>query len=119
MLFSKRDQFFNVRTDDLNEKKEKKKEEESTKGKLVTASEGEYIRCYLLKEDGTKILLSETKLSNDDNKLESKPVQPNSNNQEQSASSANTKEMMMLLNLEAGIPFNVLKKVYQAEENEQ
>lgn len=103
-LFLRRNQFVSV----------------ESKNKFVTATEGGYVRSYLIKEDGTKIMLSETKQTQNDKESSTPNLLLSSKSpdkQAQSASSVNTKETMLLLNLNAGIPINVLKGIYQAEED--
>lgn len=79
---------------------EQKKEDHS--GKLVTSREDGYIRQYLVKTDGTKILISELQ---DDAVLApavnhmSRPA----NSMQSDGVHQNTEEMISLLNFQAGI----------------
>ncbi|WP_110930821.1 hypothetical protein [Paenibacillus bouchesdurhonensis] len=79
---------------------EQKKDDHS--GKLVTSREGGYIRQYLVKADGTRILISElqedaesTPLTNHTSRLE--------NHMHSDGIHQNTEEMISLLNFQAGI----------------
>lgn len=77
---------------------QKSKREES-QGKLVTVREGGYLRQYIVRPDGSKVLLSETKQSEETavesaSRLLSKPYG--------SGVSLNTEEALGLLNLQAG-----------------
>ncbi|WP_145038763.1 hypothetical protein [Paenibacillus sp. Y412MC10] len=77
---------------------QKSKKEES-QGKLVTIREGRYLRQYIVRPDGSKILLSESKQPEETavesaSQLLSKP--------HWGGMSLNTKEALDLLNLQAG-----------------
>lgn len=92
------------------ENKEEKPEEK--KGKLVTTKEGAYVRQYLVGSDGSKILLSETKQSEDDTTATENYQPPTiaapSPNMNESGMSHNAKEALNLVNLQMGatVPSN-------------
>ncbi|MFX3631304.1 MAG: hypothetical protein ACE3L7_18570 [Candidatus Pristimantibacillus sp.] len=83
------------------EKKEEKQEE--NKGKLITAKEGAYVRQYLVRADGSKVLLSETKQGDEDAITDNYQHPAASIQREKNgALSANTEEIISLLNFQAG-----------------
>lgn len=83
--------------------KQESDEKENKKGKLVTTREDGYIRQYLVRPDGSKVLLGETKqtfdevIGNAESSIDQQPVNNLSCN-----SSQNTQDMMALLNFYAG-----------------
>ncbi|TQR46255.1 hypothetical protein [Paenibacillus popilliae] len=83
--------------------KQESDEKENKKGKLVTAREDGYIRQYLVRPDGSKVLLGETKqtfgefIGNAESSVAQQPVNNLSSNSSQS-----TQDMMALLNFYAG-----------------
>lgn len=83
--------------------KQESDEKENKKGKLVTTREDGYIRQYLVRPDGSKVLLGETKqtfdevIGNAESSIDQQPV-----NNLASNSSQNTLDMMALLNFYAG-----------------
>ncbi|RJG22458.1 hypothetical protein [Paenibacillus thiaminolyticus] len=92
--------------------KQEEEKQEDKKGKLVTTREGAYIRQYIVRPDGSRVLLSETRQSvgtddmgNDQNLPDNAPLV-------QSGISQSTKEIIVLLNFQAGagIPFSVYKQ---------
>lgn len=90
--------------DTLKETMNKEEEKEGDKkGRLVTAREDGYIRQYLVRPDGSKVLLGETKQTFDEvsSNTESLVAQQPMNNLS-SNSSQNTQDMMALLNFYAG-----------------
>jgi hypothetical protein len=100
------------------ENKEEKPEEK--KGRLVTTREGAYIRQYIVGSDGSKILLSEIKQSEDELTATEnyKPTASPSQNRNESGMSENTKEALNLLNVQMGasVPFNPTKQRLSANE---
>lgn len=92
--------------------KQEEEKQEDKKGKLVTAREGAYIRQYIVRPDGSRVLLSETRQSvgtdamgNDQNLPDSAPLVQSGMNQ-------STKEIIALLNFQAGagIAFSFYKQ---------
>lgn len=81
------------------DKKEKQEKEEDNKGKLITAREGAYVRQYLVRADGSKVLLSEIK---QEDAMADNVQHPAASIQPDSRLSANTEELMSLLNFQAG-----------------
>ncbi|UVI29188.1 hypothetical protein [Paenibacillus spongiae] len=74
------------------------------KGKLVTAREGAYVRQYIVRADGSKILIRETKQAADDSTLSGHDPQAASVTPEagHSGLSQNAKHMLHLVNLQVG-----------------
>ncbi|GED17771.1 hypothetical protein [Aneurinibacillus migulanus] len=91
----------------LQEKEMEKKDEkqDGKKGKLVTCREGSYVRQYIMKSDGTKILVSELKQNESEISTSSHDQNPaySKNNPRQHGMNTNTKEALHTLNLNAGI----------------
>jgi hypothetical protein len=92
--------------------KQEEEKQEDKKGKLVTTREGAYIRQYIVRPDGSRVLLSETQQSvgtdamgNDENPPDHAPLV-------QSGMSQSTKEIIDLLNFQAGagIAFSFYKQ---------
>ncbi|WP_289355515.1 MULTISPECIES: hypothetical protein [unclassified Paenibacillus] len=91
--------------DTMKETASKEEEKEGDKkGRLVTAREDGYIRQYLVRPDGSKVLLSETQQNDSFQtaKIDQLPVAINYLHSPQSGFSMNTKETIALLNLHAG-----------------
>ncbi|MGG4394064.1 hypothetical protein ABEX25_07070 [Paenibacillus thiaminolyticus] len=92
--------------------KQEEEKQEDKKGKLVTTREGAYIRQYIVRPDGSRVLLSETRqpvgadaMGNDQNLPDNPPLV-------QSGMSQSTKEIIDLLNFQAGagIAFSFYKQ---------
>ncbi|KOP64616.1 hypothetical protein AMS62_04635 [Bacillus sp. FJAT-18019] len=79
---------------------QKSHKEEEGKGKMVTVKEGGYLRQYIVRPDGSKILLSEMKQHDDGTDTSSaqrlKPLL------QADGTNTNTKEALELLSLQAG-----------------
>ncbi|MBT2765536.1 hypothetical protein [Paenibacillus sp. ISL-20] len=78
----------------------KNKKEEEGKGKMVTVREGGYLRQYMVRPDGSKMLLSETKQVESESAASSTDLSmslPRAGRM-----SLNTKEALDLLCLQAG-----------------
>ncbi|MGO4788762.1 hypothetical protein AB4124_15180 [Paenibacillus sp. 2KB_20] len=79
---------------------QKNKKEEEGKGKMVTVREGGYLRQYMVRPDGSKMLLSETKQFESETAASSTDLSmalPRAGGM-----SLNTKEALDLLCLQAG-----------------
>ncbi|MFL1673257.1 hypothetical protein ABEV00_19025 [Paenibacillus thiaminolyticus] len=93
--------------------KQEEEKQEDKKGKLVTTREGAYIRQYMVRPDGSRVLLSETQqlMETDAGGYDQNP----NNNAPlvQSGMSQSTKEMIDMLNFQAGagITFSFHKQV--------
>ncbi len=91
----------------LQEKEMEKKDEkqDGKKGKLVTCREGSYVRQYIMKSDGSKILVSELKQNESEISTSSRAQNPaySKNNPSQHGMNINTKEALHILNLNAGV----------------
>ncbi|MFD3259180.1 hypothetical protein ACE3MQ_11275 [Paenibacillus lentus] len=79
---------------------EQKKEDHS--GKLVTSREGGYIRQYLVKADGTQILISELQEDAESAPAANHMSRP-ANSMQSDGIHQNAEEMISLLNFQAGI----------------
>ncbi|BFH14038.1 hypothetical protein WJ0W_003602 [Paenibacillus melissococcoides] len=97
--------------------KQEEEKQGDKKGRLVTAREGEYIRQYIVRPDGSRVLLSEAKQTFETEAMGNDPSAPNEAQPVQSGMSQNTKDMIGLLNFQvgAGITFTFNK---QAEKSE-
>ncbi|MBG9791977.1 hypothetical protein ABD76_05455 [Paenibacillus dendritiformis] len=97
--------------------KQEEEKQEDKKGKLVTAREGEYIRQYIVRPDGSRVLLSETQQTFETDATGKESSAPSHAQPQQSGMSHNTKEMIGLLNFQvgAGITFTFYKQAGRSE----
>ncbi|WP_098742374.1 hypothetical protein [Paenibacillus sp. EZ-K15] len=79
---------------------QKNKKEEEGKGKMVTVREGGYLRQYMVRPDGSKMLLSETKQFESETAASSTDLSMSL--PRAGGMSLNTKEALDLLCLQAG-----------------
>jgi hypothetical protein len=79
---------------------QKNKKEEEGKGKMVTVREGGYLRQYMVRPDGSKMLLSETKQFESESAASS--TDRSMSFPRAGGMSLNTKEALDLLCLQAG-----------------
>lgn len=90
---------------------QKTKQEEENQGKLVTVREGGYVRLYIVRSDGSKIWLSETKQYEDG--AAASPSHLLTSLPQTGGMSLNTKEALDLLNLQAGAAGMQLKPLFE------
>ncbi|MCM3342144.1 hypothetical protein M3650_26860 [Paenibacillus sp. MER TA 81-3] len=102
------------------EKTEDKQGEEK-KGKLVTCREGAYVRQYIVRPDGTKILLSEAKQAEDESISAVNDLHRLSEKQyaNEDGMTQNTKDVINLLNMQAGAGMQMQFKVLSSIEEEK
>lgn len=86
-----------------------KKSKESS-GKLVTCREGGYIRQYIVRADGSRILLSEMKEPQSDGAPQMQEDNKAVHGQQEDSMGQNTKDMIQLLNVQAGIAADYRRK---------
>ncbi|MCQ6563279.1 hypothetical protein [Paenibacillus mendelii] len=100
---------FEAALQQIEKEKEKQKED---KGKLVTAREGAYVRQYMVRPDGSKILISETKQTGEDSTTTDHDLQPASHraNGNNSGMSHNTAEALHLVSLQVGAAVPLVKR---------
>ncbi|NGP59369.1 hypothetical protein FLT15_13700 [Paenibacillus thiaminolyticus] len=92
--------------------KQEEEKQEDKKGKLVTTREGAYIRQYIVRPDGSRVLLSETRQSVGADDMGHDQNLPDNAPLVQSGMSQITKEIIDLLNFQAGagIAFSFYKQ---------
>lgn len=91
-----------------NDDKSNKSKESS--GKLVTCREGGYIRQYIVRADGSRILLSEMKEPQSDAAPQMQEGKKGVHGEQEDSMGQNTKDMIQLLNVQAGIAADYRKK---------
>ncbi|WP_068781205.1 hypothetical protein [Paenibacillus sp. GM2] len=79
-------------------------------GKLVTCRENGYIRQYIVRADGSRILLSEMQEPQSDAAPQRQEGDKALHSEQEGSMDQNTKDMIQLLNVQAGIATDYRKK---------